>query len=254
VRSFGCKRTVRASLLLGWCLCAGTLATRAQQSPVIVQVQIVDRAKENKGAASSRTPDASNVVVWLAPLDHSGKAADTKPSAQRIPQLMQRNKSFEPHLLVVEVGSEVRFPNKDPFFHNVFSLFNGKRFDLGLYEAGSSRSVHFDHPGVSFLFCNIHAEMSAVIIAVEGRYFGISDRSGRVTIPDVPDGRYQMQVWYEQSLPEDLQSLSRAVTISPSARNLDSIQVPDNPDFKTAHKNKYGQDYVPPASPSYSHP
>jgi len=96
--------------------------------------------------------------------------------------------------------------------------------------------------------------MSAVVVAVESRYFGASDRSGRVTIPDVLDGRYQMQVWYERSLPEDLRSLSRAVTISPSARILDSVQVTDNPDFKTAHKNKYGQDYVPPASSSYSYP
>lgn len=57
-----------------------------------------------------------------------------------------RNKNFEPHVLVLEVGTEVQFPNKDPFFHNVFWLFNGRRFDLGLYEAGTSRSVRFDLP------------------------------------------------------------------------------------------------------------
>ena len=68
-------------------------------------------------------------------------------------------------MLVVPVGSVVAFPNRDPFFHNVFSLFEGKRFDLGLYEAGSTRDVLFDKPGVSYIFCNIHAEMSAVVIA-----------------------------------------------------------------------------------------
>lgn len=254
MQSFGFIRSFRALLLMGWCLCAGTLPAPAQQSPVVVQVQIVERANENQGAAASRTPDASNVVVWLTPLERSANAADTIPAAQRIPQLVQRNKSFEPHVLVVEVGSQVQFPNKDPFFHNVFSLFNGKRFDLGLYEAGTSRSVLFDHPGVSFLFCNIHAEMSAVVVAVESRYFGISDRSGRVSISGVPDGRYQLQVWYERSLPEDLKSLTRTVAISSSSRTLDAIQVASNPDFKTAHKNKYGQDYVPPSTPSYSHP
>jgi len=65
-------------------------------------------------------------------------------------------------VLVVPVGSVVDFPNHDPFFHNVFSLFDGKRFDLGLYEAGATNSVRFDRLGVSFLFCNIHPEMSAV--------------------------------------------------------------------------------------------
>ncbi len=63
--------------------------------------------------------------------------------------LQQKNKTFEPHLLVVTKGSTVDFPNRDPWFHNVFSLFNGKRFDLGLYEAGTSRTVHFDREGIS---------------------------------------------------------------------------------------------------------
>ena len=95
---------------------------------------------------------------------------------------MQRNKSFDPHLLVVPVGSVVAFPNRDPFFHNVFSLFEGKRFDLGLYEAGSTRDVHFDKPGISYIFCNIHPEMSAVVVALDTPYYGISDQHGQVVI------------------------------------------------------------------------
>ena len=70
--------------------------------------------------------------------------------------LLQKNRTFIPHLQVIPAGSVVQFPNADPFFHNVFSLFNGKRFDLGLYEAGSSKSVTFPREGVSYIFCNIH--------------------------------------------------------------------------------------------------
>ena len=73
---------------------------------------------------------------------------------------------FTPHLLVVPVGATVAFPNADPFFHNVFSLFDGKRFDLGLYEAGSSRNVHFERKGISYIFCNIHPQMAAIVIAL----------------------------------------------------------------------------------------
>ena len=80
--------------------------------------------------------------------------------------LRQKNKAFEPHLLVVTIGSNVEFPNDDPWFHNVFSLFNGKRFDLGLYEAGTTRTVHFEREGVSYIFCNIHPEMSAVVVVL----------------------------------------------------------------------------------------
>jgi hypothetical protein len=152
------------------------------------------------------------------------------------------------------MGTLVEFPNKDPFLHNVFSLFNGKRFDLGFYEAGSSKSVRFDRPGVSFLFCNIHEEMNAAVITVDTPYFGLSDRAGRIAIPNVPDGRYQMHVWFERGLPEDLKSLDRIVQVSGSARSLDLIRVIQNSDYTLAHKNKYGQDYVPPPSAGYRVP
>jgi hypothetical protein len=72
----------------------------------------------------------------------------------------------------------------------------------------------------------------------------------------VPEGRYQLNAWYERSLPADLKSVSRVVTISDVARSLELVRVIENPNFTLEHKNKYGQDYVPPAntSPSYNHP
>jgi hypothetical protein len=153
------------------------------------------------------------------------------------------------------VGSVVDFPNHDPFFHNVFSLFEGKRFDLGLYEAGTTNSVRFDRAGVSFIFCNIHPEMSAVVVAVDTPYYGVSNKAGNITLGNVPDGKYEMHVWYERSLPEDLKGLVRTVHISESSRELGTIVLPENPGFTSAHKNKYGQDYVPPPSPGYlQHP
>ena len=124
-------------------------------------------------------------------------------------------------------------------------LFAGKRFDLGLYEAGSSRSVRFDRPGASFLFCNIHPEMTAVIVVVPTPYYGLSDAAGRVSIAGVPDGRYQMDVWHERSSPDDLKKLEQTVTISSSARAIGPVRIPDNASFTLTHKNKYGQDYPP---------
>jgi len=198
--------------------------------------------------------NASDVVVWLKPLDPAIKRELLDSSSPKKFQLVQRSKSFHPHVLVVPVGSVVDFPNHDPFFHNVFSLFDGKRFDLGLYEAGASNSVRFDRLGVSFLFCNIHPEMSAVVVAVDTPYYGLSDRKGNISIQNVPDGRYELHVWYERSLPDELKTLTRSVTISSSTKDLGTIQVPENPSFTPEHKNKYGQDYTPPPTPGYSHP
>ena len=228
--------------------------TEAQQKSVTVRVQI-QRVPPAKGEKAGSLPvDASEVVVWLIPLDQPGpESPSAVPPAKKL-QLVQKNKSFHPHLLVVRKGAVVDFPNHDPFFHNVFSLFDGKRFDLGLYEAGATNSVRFDREGVSFLFCNIHPEMSAVVVAVDTPYYGISDKAGNATMPNVPDGKYDLHVWYERSLPEDLKALARVVRVGEDSRELGAIAVPLNPNFTTTHKNKYGQDYTPPPTPGYNHP
>ena len=226
--------------------CCAARPVRAQGSGVVTGDVVIDRA----GSAHAHAKDFSQVVVWLTPVE--GPAPFVKPT--KPPQITQSNKTFTPHVLAVQVGTTVEFPNHDPFFHNIFSMYDGKRFDLGLYEAGSTKAVRFDRPGVSFLFCNIHAQMSAVVLALDTPYFGTSDRAGRIAIPDVPDGRYQLHVWYERSVPEKLAPLTRAVTISADARSLGAIHVAENPNYSFSHKNKYGEDYVPPPDQGYQHP
>ena len=243
-------------------VCFGDCALLAQTTlpPVSVKVEIVNPHSEKASSPAKPAGDASNIVVWLLPLGASAGASLSLATGHAGPQIAQINKSFcDPHVLVIQVGTPVQFPNKAILFlHNVFSLFDGKRFDLRiLCEAwSSSKTVHFDRPGVSFLFCNIHPEMSGAVVAVDTPYFGMSDRNGRVSIPNVPDGRYQLNVWYERSLPEDLKAASRAVAISDASRTLEPVRVVENPNFTLEHKNKYGQDYIPPAnsSPVYNHP
>jgi plastocyanin len=235
-------------------LACGGIPACGQTNEVTMRVAVKRQDQSKLEKSSKPRVDASDIVVWLKPLDTATQSEPIAASEQKKFQLVQHNKTFLPHVLVVPVGTVVDFPNRDPFFHNVFSLFDGKRFDLGLYEAGATNSVRFDRLGVSFLFCNIHPEMSAVVVAVDTPYYGISDRKGNLAIQNVPDGKYELHVWYERSLPDDLKSLTRAVTISQASKELGAIQVPENPSFTPAHKNKYGQDYTPPPVPSYSHP
>jgi plastocyanin len=210
------------------------------------------RVKVVVAGSKAESSRAENVVVWLSPI---GNQTPTRPFPTHPSRLTQHNKSFEPHLLVVPVGAVVQFPNRDPFFHNVFSLFEGKRFDLGLYEAGSTRNVSFDRPGVSYIFCNIHAEMSAVVIALDTPYFGISNRKGEIVIPQVPTGRYTLRIWYETALPETLNAMTREVSVTDNSSTLGVLEIPAGP-AATAHKNKYGMDYEPPNpnTPAYDHP
>lgn len=197
--------------------------------------------------------NASKAVVWLTPVGATLELSRQEPS--QIPQLVQKNKSFQPSLLVIPVGGKVEFPNHDPFFHNVFSLFEGKRFDLGLYESGTTRFVQFDKPGVSFIFCNIHAQMSAVVIVLATPYYAISDARGEVSIPNVPPGRYQMQVFHSSVAPDALRALSREITVAPGDSSLGTFILAET-DVTLAHKNKYGRDYdrPDPDSPAYARP
>lgn len=203
-----------------------------------------------RGDKSGRAHEAGNVVVWLTPASAAGRPAELRPGQS--PRLLQRDKSFEPHVLVVPVGSIVSFPNRDPFFHNVFSLFEGKRFDLGLYEAGSSRDVHFDKVGISYIFCNIHPEMSAVVIALDTPYYGISDQRGQIVIANVPSGKYTLRVWYETTLPEILKAMTREVTVSEASSTLGVLRFAEA-SSPAAHKNLYGRDYDSPTpdNPAY---
>src|SRR5258708_1101818 len=148
-------------LLFGMLSAHAAVPPEIQSGDIEAQVHIDVPAKKGNDHATV-------AVVWLKSV---GKADSAQTSSPSHFTLLQKKRTFAPHLLVIPVGSTVSFPNDDPFFHNVFSLFNGKRFDLGLYEAGSSKDVVFSREGVSYIFCNIHPEMSAVILSLSTPYF-----------------------------------------------------------------------------------
>jgi plastocyanin len=244
--SFG-KGTIRfLTALLLW-VSAAVSAGAAQ-----VTAQVTVAAANGAGRANR---DVS-VVFWLTPLTNQTVPRPSGQDRLPHPRLIQKNKLFDPHVLVVQVGSLVDFPNHDPFFHNVFSLFDGKRFDLGLYEAGSTRSVLFDRAGICYIFCNIHPQMSAIVVVVDTPYFVVSDARGEIAIPQVPPGRYQLNFWEEHCAPQILKELSRQVTVGEDATSLGSIHLQESNEPVTAHVNKYGKPYDPGvfSSPLYVQP
>ncbi len=187
---------------------------------------------------------ARSAVIWLEPAQRI--SVNAVPPAKFT--LLQKNKTFTPHLLVVPVGSSVAFPNADPFFHNVFSLFDGKRFDLGLYEAGSTRSVVFSRVGVSYIFCNIHSEMSAVVIALDTSFYSIADQHGVFRLSGIPDGDYDLHVWAEGQPQSSLDELTKRVHIVGAEADLGDIHAGK---AKQEHLNKFGRPYDSSAEPPY---
>jgi len=221
-----------------FCMCVA-----AAQTEPTVDVHL--RIESPRHATKRDIPPA---VAWLAPLPQT-------PLSPFVPDqhytLLQKNREFRPHLLVIPVGSVVEFPNKDPFFHNVFSLFDGKRFDLGLYEAGSTKSVTFSREGVSYIFCNIHPEMSAVILTISTSLYSIADSRGSLHIPHVPPGQYELHVWIEGSAQPLLNRMVRRVHVAPDSSDLGVIEAPAVLLKAMPHTNMYGQPYDRDAKPPY---
>jgi plastocyanin len=227
-----------------WASCASLVC--AQEPAVPMQnAEVTAKLTTAQISGAHQADKARPAVIWLNPL-RAGVAPAVTPGTFT---MMQKNKMFMPRLLVVPVGSSVAFPNADPFFHNVFSLFDGRRFDLGLYEAGSTRSVVFSREGVSYIFCNIHSDMSAVVIALATPYYGLADQQGVIHVKDVPDGDYEMHIWIEGQEQKSLDQLTRRVHISGEATDLGIIRS-DHPN-QQPHLNKFGQPYEPDAHPIY---
>ncbi|HEY7480945.1 MAG TPA: plastocyanin/azurin family copper-binding protein [Gemmatimonadales bacterium] len=211
-------------LLTGVGLLLVTLAAGAPPSEVSGRVTMLDR--ENQPG-----DDVGQAVIWL-----SGPRAQSRPPTET--DIGTSNKEFSPHVLVVPVGSTVSFSNYDPFNHNVFSLSEENPFDLGLYGRGEARSVRFDKPGLVRVYCNVHAQMSGLVLVRDTPWYTQPHSDGSFTLGSVPPGAYTLHAWHERA-PEVTQELTvPAEGLSDVALELDARGYVFKP-----HLNKHGQPY-----------
>lgn len=137
--------------------------------------------------------DLSNFVVSVEDIDGT-----LPPPKNTAAQMNQKELRFVPHVLAIQAGTAVDFPNNDPVSHNVFSISEAKRFNLGLYGRGMKRTIRFDRPGVVDLLCNVHMEMSGYIVVLKNVYFAQTGSNGAYRIAGVPAGRHRVRCWHEQ--------------------------------------------------------
>ena len=194
----------------------------------------------SRESAVRKAKNFSGVVVWLQP------SAEVAALPRQRAVMLQKDKTFLPHILAIAQGSSVEFPNLDPIFHSAFSNFEGQIFDIALYPPGTSRSVRFDRPGIVRVFCNIHPAMSAVIVVVNTRYFAITKEDGSFEISNVPPGEYGVHFFHERATPETLARLRRSISVTEQPVDLGPITISETGYLPVAHKNKYGQPYRTP--------
>ncbi len=226
------------SLLLVWPVAAAAVSGR---------VRLVDSLVP----AVRKHQDYFGVVVWLEPLP-----APPRAPALRIRRatMEQKGKRFIPHILAIQAGADVFFPNLDPIFHNAFSNFSGQIFDLGLYAPGTNRTITFRRTGTVRVFCNIHPTMSAVIVVLKYPWFAVSDATGGFSIADVPPGRYRLHLFHERATPATLGQVEQTIDGPEAGLALGPLSVSETGYVAAPHKNKYGREYPPEAADRSDYP
>jgi plastocyanin len=222
-----------------WLICSSAVIGPLFGSSVSGRVEL----RDSQDSAVSKKKDFGGVVISLSPA--GVEAVKLEPGRAR---MIQKNKTFTPHVLAVTTGTLVEFPNLDPIFHSAFSNYNGQVFDLGLYAPGSTRSVRFSRPGVVRIFCNIHDQMSAIIVVLSSPWFDVTNHDGTFRIPDVPPGEYRVNVFHERAISATLDAATKVISIGGDPVTLPVIAISESGYLAIPHKNKYGRDYTPPPS------
>jgi plastocyanin len=194
----------------------------------------------SRNLAVRRHKDYAGVVLWLEPVDRAVPALPPK----RV-EMLQKDKLFQPHVVAISLGSTVDLPNLDLIFHNAFSNFSGQPFDVGLYAPRTSKAVTFRHAGIVRVFCNIHATMSAIIAVLNTPWYAVTQASGKYVIGGVPPGDYQLRIFHERAMPENLKFLERRITVGENGLTLPLISITETGFIPAPHLNKYGKDYPP---------
>jgi len=130
----------------------------------------------------------------------------TFPAPEKREVMDQKGLTFQPHILVIQVGQTVDFLNSDNVQHNVFwpSMSGDKKLghNMGTWPKGEKRPYKFEHEGVAPLLCNVHPEMSGYIVVSPTPYYAETDASGSYKIDNVPDGDYTLTAWHEGAKPK----------------------------------------------------
>ena len=194
------RRPLALALLLVATLACPLLApppAAAQTGTIEGRVRLPSGAPRRTASRYAGAAPAARTVQEVPAIAYiPGAVAGARAQAPASPSLAQQDTAFMPNVLVVPVGTTVEFPNRDPFFHNVFSYSAAGRFDLGRYPRGESKDVTFAEPGLVKVYCEVHESMRGVILVTENRHWARPDAEGRFRLEGVPAGRYTLVAWH----------------------------------------------------------
>jgi len=213
----------RSALSVSLLLALLAAATASEAGTVAGRVELIEKG-------GKKADDVSEAVVWI-----EGVKLQAKPVSAEI---RMKGKTFVPHVLAIPVGGTVKFPNDDSIFHNAFSVSGDNRFDLDLYKKPKTGAWTFQHPGIVRVYCNIHPQMSAIIVVRDNPFFTMVARDGRFALEGVPAGSYRVTAWHERA-----DEISVDVVVPAEGQTTANLTLDASKFRRARHKNKHGQDY-----------
>jgi plastocyanin len=202
------RPTAQLSLLLLACACFAEPVYSAD-----IDVLVLDED-------SVVVPD---VAVYAEPLDETNRTPMAHADMKHPAVMDQIGTAFVPHILVVQTGTAVDFPNNDTVSHHVYSFSKAKTFALNLYRGDPHPPQVFDQAGLVVLGCNIHDSMLGFILVVDTPYFAKTDAHGAVNLHGLPEGDYRVKVWTPRTN-ERNQLPARTLTIGSSRQEALTFQ------------------------------
>ncbi len=178
---------------------------------------MADRARHQNGRLTARPALLALVLAWTCAAAAAGLTATvrtsagvpvedaavvleptrgTPPQSRRRATIEQREREFVPYLTIVQKGTAVDLPNRDPFKHHVYSFSPAKVFEIKLYAGKPANPVVFDQTGEVVLGCNIHDWMEAYALVVDTPWFAKTGADGIARIERVPAGAYRLRLWH----------------------------------------------------------
>ena len=124
------------------------------------------------------------------------------PGNRAMAAIEQRDRELNPYLTIVQKGTAIEFPNRDPFKHHLYSFSPAKTFEIKLYAGKPVQPIVFDKAGEVALGCNVHDWMEAYVLVVDSPYFAKTASNGRAVIANVPPGRYRLRLWHPRQKKE----------------------------------------------------
>lgn len=174
------------------CCTAMSLTLICVSAAAELDITVIDR----KGEA------IADVAVYVVP--KGDMPARSNSSSIPVATIEQIDTQFVPHMLVVQTGTDIEFPNNDTVSHHVYSFSEAKPFQLDLYKGNAHPPQRFDRPGLVVLGCNIHDSMLAYVLVVDTPWYGLTNEYGATALSGLPGGEYDLYVWTPRADPEDL--------------------------------------------------